>query len=245
MDFGIIVDLETTGLDPQADAIMEIGILEFAVEGEQQPCVTRTYGALQDPGREVSEEVLKLTGLTQAHLAGQQIDWDHVRGFFQRASIVIAHNADFDRRFLEKSGKLAGLAPHWACSMRHIDWKRHGKGSVSLNYLAADHGFVNPFAHRAVFDCATTFRLVAPHLNELIIRSYEREYHVKAVYSPFESKDVLRLRGYRWDPEERVWGKVVGETALVEERKFLAEQVYRGEPKHREIEVGASSADVG
>lgn len=241
MDFGIIVDLETTGLDPQADAIMEIGLLEFGVEGDEPPRVTRTYGALQDPGRPVAEEVLRITGMTQAHLTGQQIDWDVVRGFFQRASIVIAHNADFDRRFLEKSGKLAGLTPHWACSMRHIDWQRHNHKTLSLNYLAADHGFVNPFAHRAIFDCATTFRLITPYLKELIIRSYEREYVIKAVYSPFESKDVLRLRGYRWDPEERVWGKVIGETALADERKFLAEQVYRGEPKHREIVVGETS----
>lgn len=239
MDFGLIVDLETTGLDPKTDRIIEIGIVEFAVEGDEPPQLTRCYGALQDPGRPLAEEITQITGLTDKVLAGQRIDWAIVRGFFEHAAIVIAHNMEFDRRFLECSGELGGLQVHWGCSMRHIDWQRHRFKTTALNYLAADHGFVNPFAHRAVFDCATTFRLVAPHLRELIARSYEREYLVKAVNSPFESKDVLRQRGYRWDPAERCWSRVCSETEMQEERRFLAEQVYRGTAVHKEIEVGA------
>lgn len=238
MDFGLIVDVETTGLEPGKDQIIEIGLLEFGVEGEGLPAILRTYGALQDPGVEISPEIERVTGIRTAHVQGQTIDWDVVRGFFARASIVIAHNADFDRRFLEATGQLTGLKPHWGCSMRHIDWRGQGYRTLSLNYLAADHGFVNPFAHRALFDCATTFRIVAPHLGELIMRSYEREYIVKAVGSPFASKDVLRERGYRWDAGERCWGKVVGETALAEERRFLGEAVYKGEARHLEIAVG-------
>lgn len=240
MDYGIIVDLETTGLTAGQDRIIEIGLLEFLVDGEGKPIVTRSYGALQDPGVPLVPEVAKITGLSDAHLAGQAIDWDIVRGFFKRAEIVIAHNATFDRGFIDACVELADLKElklHWACSMRHVDWRGHGFGTQSLNYLAADHGFVNPFAHRALFDCATTFRLVAPYLSELIARSYEREYAVKAYASPFESKDVLRGRGYRWDPEERVWGKVVPETKLDEERAFLASEVYKGKPAHREMQL--------
>jgi DNA polymerase-3 subunit epsilon len=232
MDFGLIVDLETTGLDPAADRIIEIGLLEFGVEGDGAPQLIRTYGALQDPGVPLAEDIQRITGLNDRVLAGQAIDWEVVRGFFARASIAVAHNMDFDRKFLESSGELGGerfpQKIHWGCSLRHIDWRGKRFGSLALNYLAADHGFVNPFAHRAVFDCATTFRLVAPHIKELIIRSYEREYLVKAVGSPFETKDVLRQRGYRWDAGERCWSRVVTETGLPEERQFLAEQVYKG-----------------
>lgn len=239
MDFGLIVDLETTGLDAKADRIIEIGLVEFAVEGEEPPHLTRCYGALQEPDVPLSEEVQRITGLTPKVLAGHRIDWDIVRGFFDRASIAIAHNMEFDRGFLMSSGELAGKRIHWGCSMRHINWQRQSFKTTALNYLAADHGFVNPFAHRAVFDCATTFRLVAPHLRELIARSYEREYLIKAVHSPFESKDVLRQRGYRWDPTERCWSRVCSETTLSEEREFLAEQVYGGVARHLELEVGA------
>jgi DNA polymerase-3 subunit epsilon len=239
VDFGLIVDTETTGLDPDRDQIIEIGLLEFAVEGDSAPVVTRTYSALSDPGFEVSAEVTKVTGLEPRHLAGQEIAWDLVRSMFAKASLIVAHNADFDRAFLERSGRLDGLSLHWACSMRHIDWKRNGYNTQSLNYLAADHGFVNPFAHRALFDCATTFRLITPYLQELIARSYEREFLMKATGSPFESKDALRTRGYRWNPEERCWGRVVSEAVLADERDFLATQVYKGRGAHEEVALVA------
>jgi DNA polymerase-3 subunit epsilon len=237
MDYGVIVDLETTGLDSKSDKIIEIGLIEFGVEGQDLPVITRCYSSLQDPGMAVSEDVLRITGLTQASLQGQSIDWDTVRSFVERSSLVIAHNADFDRGFLDASGHLAGLNLHWACSMRHINWRKHRFNSLSLNYLAADHGFVNPFAHRAIFDCATTFRIVSPHLQELIQRSYEPEFTIKAVGSPFESKDVLKHRGYRWDQQERCWHRVVPESELADERRFLADEVYKGQPRHQEIEM--------
>lgn len=235
MDFGVIVDLETTGLDPKSDRIIEIGLLEFAAFADRPPAITRCYGSLEDPGIPLSEEIKNLTGISEPELQGMRIDWTQVRDFFAKASIVIAHNAPFDRSFLEASGKLEGLKPHWACSQRHIDWRKHGKGSLALNYLAADHGFVNPFAHRAVFDVATTFRLVAPHLEELTRRSYEREVLVRAEGSPFETKDALRARGYRWCAETRCWTRLVVESEIELERQFLSSEIYRGPTRHTEF----------
>lgn len=240
MDFGLIVDVETTGLDAKQDKIIEIGIVEFCAAEGEAPAIVSCYGALNDPGFPITDEITRITGITNRQLAGQAIDWGYVRQAFERASIVIAHNAEFDRAFIEASGVLNGLAPHWACSMRHIDWMRHGYGTRALNYLAADHGFVNPFAHRAVFDCATTFRLVAPYLQELIARSYEREFMVKAVGSPFETKDALKQRGYRWAADERCWSKVVAEGQLGEEREWLGVTVYKGASMHVELEMTRS-----
>lgn len=237
MDFGLIVDLETTGLDPEKDRIIEIGIIEFGLEGDQPPVVIRSYSGLEDPGQPLSPEITKITGLATAHVLGQKIDWDLVRDFFSRSEIVIAHNCDFDRSFLVRRKELTGLRPHWACSMRHINWKAHGFNTLSLNYLAADHGFVNPFAHRALFDSAATFRLITPYLPELIERSYQREFMIRAVQSPFDSKDALRARGYRWNAEERCWGRVVAEGDLEAERLFMATEVYKGRASHEETEL--------
>lgn len=235
MDFGMIVDLETTGVDCEKDQIIEIGILEFAVEAGKDPMIVGTYGAVEDPGVPLSPEIEKITGIDSSLIAGRQIDWALVRAWLERASIVIAHNAAFDRSFLEQRQELAGLNIHWACSLRHIDWQGKGFRTRALNYLAADHGFINSFAHRAIFDCATTFRLAAPHLDEMISRSYEREFMIKATGSPFETKDILRERGYRWDSNERVWGRICFESQLVEEREFLSAQVYRGQARHQEV----------
>lgn len=237
MDFGLIVDVETTGLDPATDKIIELGFVEFMVESGGTPAIINSYGAVEDPGCEISTEITKITGITNQHVKGRKIDWRLFREALSRAGVVIAHNLNFDKGFLLARPELADVDVHWACSMRHIDWEAKGFRTKALNYLAADHGFVNPFAHRAIFDCAATFRLIEPYLEELIERSYQKEYLVLATGAPFASKDLLKGRGYRWDPEKRVWKKIFFEDNLEAERAFLAENVYGGNALHEEVEL--------
>jgi DNA polymerase III subunit epsilon len=244
MDFGVIVDLETTGLFADRDRIIEVGILEFAVEEGKEPIITETYSGLEDPGMPLSDVVMKLTGLNDDVLRGRTVDWQRVRTMLERASVVVAHNAEFDRSFLERRPELSGLKCHWGCSARHIRWQDHGFGTRALNYLAADHGFINPFAHRALFDCATTFRIIRPYLSELVFTSYEREFVMSADGAPFETKDLLRARGYRWDVERRVWRKTVFESDLAKEREFLQRDVYKGTARHSEEVILRSGAPV-
>ena len=59
-----VVDVETTGLDPESDRVIEVAILTMAA-GE----VTQRYCSLVNPGREISEEVSNLTGIKQEELA--------------------------------------------------------------------------------------------------------------------------------------------------------------------------------
>lgn len=237
MDYGLIVDLETTGLNPETDEIIEIGIVLFALSGEGKPAIQTMYSALQDPGAPLSAEIVKLTGITDEMLVGQAIDWDIVGGLFDKASLAIAHNAPFDRGFLNNHPVGKTLDIHWACSIQHIDWASKGFKSRSLTYLAADHGFVNPFAHRALFDCATTFRLVADHLPELIEKSYQKVFLVQAFGAAFDVKDALKRRGYRWNAGDRVWQKNVLEAELPGERDFLAADIYGGTATHSETLV--------
>ncbi len=235
----MIVDIETTGLSAEKDRIIEIGILEFAVESEENPVIMGCYGALEDPNIPLSDEIQRITGLQDRWLAGRKIDWNFVKETFSRASIAIAHNAEFDRSFLMRRPEISDEvnAIHWACSLRHIDWKKRCIATRSLTYLAAEHGFLNPFAHRAVFDCATTFKLIAPYLGELIQKSYEKEFRIFAVNAPFEAKDDLKFRGYKWDQMMRVWSTVIPESALEAERKFLSEVVYKGISSHQEQSI--------
>ncbi|MBC7661050.1 MAG: hypothetical protein H7249_15235 [Chitinophagaceae bacterium] len=234
MDYGVVLDLETSGIEPGKDEIIEVGILEFSVGEDGKPHITNMYSALQDPGFPLSPEIQKLTGLTNETVAGQSVNWVTVRAMLERASLVIAHNSSFDRAFIELRPELKGLDLHWACSMKHIDWEGKGFRTRALNYLAADHGFVNPFAHRALFDCATTFRIVEPYFNELLTRSYLQEIRVLATGAAFETKDKLRAARYRWDPQQRVWFKDILEDGLVGEQLFLKTEIYtNGRDTHR------------
>lgn len=238
MKYGAILDLETTGLNAESDHIIEIGLVKFGYqENNKDMPILSTVGFLQDPGIPISEEITEITGITNQQVAGQRIDWAYVAALLQDVEIVIAHNATFDRGFIEQIPEISALDLHWGCSRSHIDWRGHGFKTEALNYLAADHGFVNPFAHRAVFDCATTYRIVSPYLHELIKRSYEKEFLLSAIGAPFAAKDALKSCGYRWNPEQRVWQKLVPEGSLEKERDFLAKDVYNGQPRHMETQV--------
>lgn len=49
---------------------------------------------------------------------------------------------------------------------------------------------------------------------------------IEAVGSPFSTKDVLRMRGYRWNPTRQVWWREVMDDRLVAEQAWLASKVY-------------------
>ncbi len=67
------------------------------------------------------------------------------------AVLVIAHNAGFDRRFLEKLAPGFALKA-WACSQSQIDWEGEGIEGTRLSYLVAGAGYFYD-KHRAVNDC--------------------------------------------------------------------------------------------
>lgn len=232
---GVIWDVETTGLEHAKDKIIEVGALHFEwledISDEARvvhpPRVVSMYGGLCDPGETLSEEIKKLTGITDADVKGKTLNEALLSELARSASIHVAHNADFDRQFIQKREFFAGIEnPTWACTLKHIDWAGKGFKTSALNYLAADHGFVNPFPHRALFDCATTFRLMQPHFIELLTNHTMKMFRVYAWDSPFHTKDKLRERRYQWDPAERVWKKDVLEPKVSDEVAFLAADVY-------------------
>jgi DNA polymerase-3 subunit epsilon len=64
---------------------------------------------------------------------------------------------------------------------------------------------------------------------------------VKAFGSPFETKDKLKARGYRWDAEARVWSTAVKSAeALDAESAWLKAQVYGG----RSVKIGMEIQDA-
>ena len=233
----VIIDLETSGLNPEQDEIIEIGIITLKIDQNSRPSILKMFGALNEPSKPISEEISNLTGIQNEDLHGQKIDWQEIATIIKDCEIAIAHNAGFDRSFIEKIPEIAALKLHWACSVRHIDWLAHGFKTKALNYLAADHGFVNPFAHRALFDCATTYRIVETKMAELIEKSYEKEFLFSAVNSPFSTKDILKARGYKWNGEAKHWWKIIGESQITDERNFMANEIYSGNPRHTEEEI--------
>ncbi|XAP78231.1 3'-5' exonuclease [Citromicrobium bathyomarinum] len=233
----LVVDVETTGLSPDCDVVIELAMRRFRYD-EQGIIVEIGQGWtwLEDPGFPLPPEITSLTGLTDAELAAQSIDDDVVLKIIGEADLIIAHNAAFDRPMLEK--RLPDMPGRpWACSCEQIDWQAAGFDGRKLGYLAMQAGWFFD-GHRALNDVDAVIQLLQQEdtdgsslLYELDENALADSHLIEAVGSAFDTKDVLRARGYRWNPAERVWWREVPDHELLAEQAWLATEVY-GAGKH-------------
>ena len=232
-----IIDTETTGMDSKVDRIIEIGIVvfEYAAEtGEVGPVVGH-LSALEDPGRPIPPEAIAIHHITDEMVRGKRFDDTAVAQLLEGVSLVIAHNANFDRPFLEARFPLFMKMP-WACSIRDVGWRDSGYASSALEFLAYRTGFFYD-GHRAEIDCRALLavlarplgeRTAAPAFKALLDHAREKTFKLFAMNSPFESKDVLKGRGYRWEPDGKVWALELDARNLEVEMVYLKEKVYGG-----------------
>lgn len=233
---GIVLDTETTGLDHRRDEIIEIGVVAFAFDDAGRiGGVTGVYGGLREPSVAIPPEVVRLTGITDEMVAGQAIDLEAVRALVEPADLVIAHNAGFDRPFCERFADFFRLKA-WACSVKEIDWGARGYEGTKLGYLIGQTGFFHD-GHRAVDDCYALLEVLdrglgAPSpLAELHAASQRSKVRIFAENAPFEMKDHLKARGYRWsdgsDGRPKCWWTELAEEALEAELAYLGTEIYR------------------
>jgi DNA polymerase-3 subunit epsilon len=235
---GIIVDFETTGLDPKQDEIIEMAMVKFGYSNSGQVTgVTGIFQALNEPSRPIPANTIKLTNITNEMVAGHRIDDAALENFVADANIVIAHNAAFDRKFAEKSWPVFEHV-HWACSASGIDWQQHGFGGSKLVYLVAQLGLFYD-AHRAIDDCHATLEILSRQLPAtsttglatLLDRARRKTFRIWAENAPFSLKEVLKRRRYRWsdgsDGRPRSWLIDVEGDKLDAELDFLRKEVYQ------------------
>lgn len=243
---GVIVDTETTGLNQDTDKIMEIGLVAFEYDPEtgQAYRVVESFGALEDPGMPITPEITEITGITNEMVAGQRIDDARVADLVSGASIVIAHNAKFDRPFLEQRFPAFEELP-WGCSFAQVDWDGEGLGARKLDYIAFQFGFFFD-AHRAETDCQALLTILQQDLpkskvkvlKSLLDQLQQKDWTVFALNSPFETKDLLKARSYYWDAARKTWHRTLtGTEAIKEEVAWLKESIYKGRSVTLEFEV--------
>lgn len=241
----LILDTETTGLDSSRDRIIELALILVDVDkATGLPLqVQEVFDELEDPGRPIPAEATRVTGITDAMVAGKRLDDARIAELMKGVDLVIAHNARFDRGFVEARLPAFAQLP-WACSVAEIDWQAQGRGSAKLEFLAHELGFFYD-AHRAEMDCHALLAVLAaplPNTGEtglarLLAAAQSTSYRVQATGSPFASKDALRARGYRWDAERKVWHTLVGnQAALDAECEWLKKDVYGGRSACIDIE---------
>lgn len=240
----VIVDVETTGLDHGSDAMIQFAMRRFRYDADG--VITRigaSHSFLEDPGRPIPPEITRLTGIEDADVAGRRFPDEDVVWALTRASIVVAHNAAFDRKWIERRfPDAAGLA--WACSMADVPWPRFGLDGRKLGFLGMQCGFFYD-AHRADVDVDAVIALLRHRVDEdgadagrtamsvMMANARADSWLISAVGASFDVKDRLRARGYRWNPAAKVWAKEVRDDERLAEEFWLAAHVYSHDARPR------------
>jgi DNA polymerase III subunit epsilon len=157
----LVLDTETTGLEAAKEKVIELALLRVAVDTATGLPVgpVQVYDGLEDPGRAIPPAITDITGITDAMVRGQRLDEALIAQMVQGVDLVVAHNAGFDRPFVEARLPEFARLP-WACSFADLDWKALGQSSAKLENLALACGWFYD-AHRAETDCHALLAVLA------------------------------------------------------------------------------------
>jgi DNA polymerase-3 subunit epsilon len=248
----VLLDVESTGLNIQEEAITELGMVsvDYSPSAGRISSINAVLSLYDDPGKPIPNEITQLTGITDAMVKGQHIEQDMVSLWLEGASLIVAHNAWFDRQMFEKRfPEQTDYA--WACSFKGIDWKPLGFKSLALDYLLLRLGWFYE-GHRASIDClamAWMFHLLPQAFESLLAQADQRTVRVQAMGAPFAVKDTLRGRKYRWHNGDKGpakhWWRELPEVELHDEKAFLDALYSKGSERAEYIYLDAHARFKG
>ena len=207
----LILDTETTGLDPQRDRCIEIGAVLFDLPRRSVLSqVSLLLPCDQNPAQAVNGIEPALTQQPQPWQQGLQ--W--FEALLASADLVVAHNAAFDRQWFGIA-PLPAIHKPWLCTMEDMRWPadRHLRSNPSVRDLALAYGVPVWAAHRALTDCiylAQVFERCSD-LEHLVQQGLEPRRLYRARLS-YEERHQAREAGFRWnEPVSGAWSRRLSE----------------------------------
>ena len=196
----LILDTETTGLDPEKHHTIEVGAVLWNAEWGMVQCWSAVIQS-EEVGPEWVHGISE--GLAGIGVPRDQVYYGLTR-LTQAADAIIAHNADFDRKMLPD------LEKPWIDSM-DIEWPKKSN-SRSLAGIALAHGVPVVSAHRALTDCLTLTRLLdrakelGMDVQEALTKAARPKVLIQACVS-FAQNQLAKDEGFRWDRGNKRWAK--------------------------------------
>ena len=156
-----VIDLETTGLSPYYDEIIELAAIR--VRGGK-PC--ETFQQLVNPQRHISDFISELTHITDEMVADAPPIWEALPGYldFIGEDVIVGHNVGFDVRFVFNNAREHLNRPFPNDSINTVRIARKalsgfGPTNYRLDTLCDIYGIDGSNHHRALADCEQTYRL--------------------------------------------------------------------------------------
>lgn len=215
-----ITDSETTGLpnqEPKAVMIEFAGILyhvETRARVASVQCLIHSPSNAAEHINKISVAALEVVNPKDnpAMKAVSGYAKKYAQTLWDAADYVIAHNASFDKIFMDPVFNPEGKT-QWRCSKNDIKFPK-AKNARSLVYIAVDHG-VFPFgAHRAMNDCTVLADCLdqVPDLADQLSQRPQETARWETIDLPFERNADAKAAGFRFDRDKKVWWKEMKES---------------------------------
>ncbi|WP_413440303.1 3'-5' exonuclease [Synechococcus sp. MIT S1220] len=201
----LIVDTETTGLDPEQDQCLEVGAILFDVASR---AVLAQQSFLLPVERNPAESINRIPAAVSCLNQPWRPALSYLQALLDATDVVVAHNASFDRQWFGRS-PLPEISHPWLCTMEDIRWpsERQLRSRPSVRDLALAYEIPVWAAHRALTDCvyiAEVFRR-CEDLESLLIAGLEPRRLMRACVS-YHDRQLARDAGFRWnDPVKGSW----------------------------------------
>lgn len=210
---GLVVDVETSGLRHGHDQIIEFAAAQFSYDAVSGTIfeIRHGYQGFREPTVPIDEAARAKHRITDEMLAGETLNEARIAQLLDGVSLVVAYNSDFDRRMVEAALPAFASLP-WADACFEIDWDAFGVVGRKLEnvLLHACGAFFE--AHRAMDDVTATIHALAtatldgrPAMAYLLDAARTPTTRIWAARAPYELKDELKARGYRWAAERKTW----------------------------------------
>lgn len=202
----LILDTETTGLT-ETDKAVEIAAILFDLTYASP---IASFAALITHHENPAESTNRIPAGLLGTLSGKIDPWRGVADLYREADVVLAHNADFDRRYVPAAFR---EALPWVCTCNDVEWPGVERPGQNLVSLVLSYGLGVASAHRAMTDCDMISRLLT-RVREL---GYELEpllrrgLRPKAVFAVVNERfdrarnALAKANGFRWNDERKLW----------------------------------------
>jgi DNA polymerase-3 subunit epsilon len=229
----LCLDTETTGLQVDTDRPFELGTCLWDIELKAPLLIKNTFIDLGDIT--LSQEVKDVTGVREEWLkefgvipqAAYISLNDQIK--YHKPDFLVGHNlVNFDRPMLLAEYKRLGLPTDLLAGLPVIDTRtdlpfEKEPSSRRLVHLTTDHGFLNPFPHRAITDVLSTLKLLSFYDFDKVVEQSKIPFITVRALVDYDSRQLAKDQRFSWEKVgdktyPKMWCKQIRENQLEAER---------------------------
>lgn len=209
-----ILDVETTGLDPLENRIIEIAVILYDL---LLAAPITSFSAIVSKEENLAVHINGISAELAQEMTDIELSKKMISHLLDRSDAIVTHGVEFDKNFVLRDTNFnINLSDKpWVCSLEHIKWPRK-TDRRSLMAIAVGHDVAIVAAHRAMTDCDILARLftrandMGINLVELMKNAMRPRVLVQALVD-YEDRQLAKDAHFNWDNNSKKWLKEIPE----------------------------------